>query len=679
MLTSFITALLPVPLVYLIYFRHFRKHYRQESITPEYLAHLEAFLCGAALALIIILLAPYINSLFPEPSVVIDALVKAALVEKLGTMAVLLFIVRGHGSMCPLDTVICGVMVGVGFSLVENVFYAANFGPSIILVRVLFSVPLHLTTSALIAYFLGLWNMGESGAYRAMNIARAAVFPLLIHGVFDLLLLRGGRGSYWIGPLIIFTVGALELLIARAKIIPSTAELKETGLRLEDWLILFRQPRYERWILNSMGTPISSDARFFRAQKEVTLWALTLVCLTAAVVLLPFRSEIMFLAGMELAPEEEVLIVSIYPASIGLILMMVGTVNPSFFKYAAMRIPIIFDAVVRRGGDEENMVTFDITAANCFLRTFEPFPADGDITIYFETQNFRSPAVPVSLVWENHLPQNGPTGSIIRFHHPGPSFLHFLVRYYLYRLRKGFVFNLKLPGFEGIRRLFMRPATVMQKEVSYQPGAVVFRQGDTVGTFYFIKKGRVNFYRELESGERVFLESMEQGQIFNELALLGDTRRTVTVVCETRCVLAQASADNLEALIKSNPDFALALVSKLAHRVDQSQTSLTESMEYMRTLLQVRSWKARNALMLVLGMLGQARVGSTYTVELDPSHLNGDIPASPDNLMRYIDQALEEDESNGEDENGLDADTISTIEEYLAKYDLELVIKKSGR
>ncbi len=145
---------------------------------------------------------------------------------------------------------------------------------------------------------------------------------------------------------------------------------------------------------------------------------------------------------------------------------------------------------------------------------------------------------------------------------------------------------------------------------------------------------------------------MEQGQIFNELALLGDTRRTVTVVCETRCVLAQASADNLEALIKFNPDFALALVSKLAHRVDQSQASLTESMEYMRTLLQVRSWKARNALMLVLGMLGQERIGFTYKVELDPSFLNGDIPASPGDLLRYIDLALMEDESDGEDETG---------------------------
>ncbi|HSV97398.1 MAG TPA: cyclic nucleotide-binding domain-containing protein [Spirochaetota bacterium] len=679
MLTSFITALLPVPLIYLIYFRHFFKHYRRESITPEYARHLESLLCGIALALIIILLAPFINSMVSTQSIVTEAFIKAALVEKLGALIALLFIIKTKSPMRLLDCVICGISVGVGFSMVENVFYASNYGPSVILVRILFSVPLHLTTCALIGYFIGLWRLSDSGSSRMLNLARAVFIPLILHGLFDLLLISGGTHSYWIGPLIIFTVGALELLIARAKMIPERAQLDGMGLRLEDWHVLFRQPRYERWILNSMGTPTGSGARLFKSQGGAGLWALTALFIIAAVILFPFRNELISLLGLEMASEERVLIVSIYPASIGFILMMVGTVNPSFFKYSAMRIPIIFDAVLRRDDTEENLVTFDITAANCFLRTFEPFPSTGALTIYFETRSFRSPEIPVSLIWENHLPQNGPTGSIVRLIGAGTAFYRFLARYYLYRLKKGLVFNLKLPGFEGIRRLFMRPATVMQKEVAYQPGAVVFRQGDEVNTFYFIRKGRINFYRELESGERVFLESMEQGQIFNELALLGDTKRTVTVVCETRCILAQASADNLEALIKNNPDFALALAQKLAHRVDQSQAALSESMDYMSKLLSVRSWKARNALLLVLGMLGQNRIDSTYAVELDPGFLNGDIPAAPDDLLRYIHQALKSEELNEDADDEIDSDTVSTIEEYLGEFDLELRIKESGR
>ncbi|MGV7927314.1 MAG: cyclic nucleotide-binding domain-containing protein [Spirochaetota bacterium] len=679
MFIPLITALLPVPLIYLIYFRHFFRHYRQESITPEYTRHFESLLCGIALALLIILLAPFINSMLPVRSILTDAFVKAALVEKLGAVITLYLIIGTGSPMRPLDCVICGVLVGMGFSMVENVFYAASYGPSVILVRILFSVPLHLTTCALIGYFLGLRILSDSGFNRMLNLVRAAVIPFALHGLFDVLLLNGGPHSYCIGPLIVFTVGALELLIARAKMIPERAQLDGMGLRLEDWQVLFRQPRYERWILNSMGTPTGSEARLFKSQGGAGLWALTALFLTAAVILFPFRNELFSLLGLEMASEERVLIVSIYPASIGFILMMVGTVNPSFFKYSAMRIPIIFDAVLRRDDTEENLVTFDITTANCFLRTFEPFPSEGASTLYFETQRFRSPEIPVSLIWENHLPQNGPTGSIVGLIAPGAAFYAFLARYYLYRLRKGFIFNLKLPGFEGIRRLFMRPATVMQKEVSYQPGATVFRQGDEVNTFYFIKKGRVNFYRELESGERVFLESMEQGQIFNELALLGDTKRTVTVVCETRCILAQASADNLEALIKNNPDFALALAQKLAHRVDQSQTALSESMDYMGKLLRVRSWKARNALLLVLGMLGQKRVDSTYVVELDPDFLNGDIPAIADDLLRYINQALESEESDENTDDDIDSDTVSTIEEYLGEFNLELRIKENGR
>ncbi len=488
MLISVITALLPVPLIYLIYFRHFFTHYRQESITPEYVRHLQSLLSGIALALVIILLAPLINAMLPARSAFMESFIKAALVEKLGTLAVLLFIIDRNSGIRLLDWVICGVLVGVGFSMVENIFYAANYGPSVILVRALFSVPLHLTTSALAAYFLGLRRLGDSGFYRTLNLARAVFLPLVIHGMFDLLLLNGGTQSYWIGPLIIFAVGALELLIARAKIIPSRAELDGMGLRLEDWLVLFRQPRYERWILNSMGTPTSSEARLFRAQRGAVRWALTMLCIVAAAVFLPFSGEIAKLIGINLAPEEQVLIVSIYPASIGLILMMVGTVNPAFFKYSAMRIPIIFDAVTRRDGNEENLVTFDITAANCFLRTFEPFAPESTTTIRFETQNFCSPERPVSLVWENHLPQNGPTGSIVRLLGPGAAFYRFLARYHLYRLKKGFVFNLKLPGFEGIRRLFMRPATVMQKEYLLSAGGGRIQTGRPCGHLLFHQK-----------------------------------------------------------------------------------------------------------------------------------------------------------------------------------------------
>ncbi len=52
-------------------------------------------------------------------------------------------------------------------------------------------------------------------------------------------------------------------------------------------------------------------------------------------------------------------------------------------------------------------------------------------------------------------------------------------------------------------------------------------------------------------------------------------------------------------------------------------------MDYMGKLLRVRSWKARNALLLVLGMLGQKRIDSTYAVELDPGFLNGISPPHP--------------------------------------------------
>src|SRR4030042_1609120 len=51
---------------------------------------------------------------------------------------------------------------GIGFSAVENVSYALNFGYSIIVIRIIFSVPLHLTTNGIMGYFLGMRKMSDT-------------------------------------------------------------------------------------------------------------------------------------------------------------------------------------------------------------------------------------------------------------------------------------------------------------------------------------------------------------------------------------------------------------------------------------------------------------------------------------------------------------------------------------
>jgi protease PrsW len=650
MLLSIAIALLPVPVFYLIYFRQFRAYYRAENRKPTFLKHLESFLYGIALALVIVLASPLIDLIFLSGSIFSEGFLKAALIEKLGAFIVIYFIQKHYSAVNAFESVISGILVGTGFSMVENIFYGINYGNSVIIIRTLFSAPLHLTTCGLIGYFIGISNLSSTRIERIFNILKAFILPFLIHGFFDVFLLMRGTFVYLIGPMIIIMVWILEIFKTKSKIVPSGDSLRKQHLRFEDWMLKYRQPRYERWILNSLGTSSSEFVPFFMAHRGKILWTLVIASFVIGGTFFPFRQAIAGIAGLNLNFEEQILVMSIYPVSIGLILSIVGSINSKFFTSSIVSLPVIFDAVVRFKGREKYLITFDITHSNCYLITSESLNAGKEPEAYFEMQNFKSPSVKVKVVWENHLldSKNEPAGTILKFINPGFKFYTFLLRYYVFRLRKGIAFNLKLPGFQAIRSLFMQPETVMQKEVLYKPGSIVFRQGDEVSTFYYVKKGIVDVYKETSSGERIHIDTIEAGQIFNEMALLGERRRSVTAECRTQGVLAEANADNLEALIRYNPDFAYALVQKLAQRADQTQNYLSQTIEYLRNLVEISDRKTKNVSMLLAMSFGQIRTNEAMEFEINIADISRLLNISENEIIEYITSSINFKEKNHE-------------------------------
>ncbi|MFH0977365.1 MAG: cyclic nucleotide-binding domain-containing protein [Spirochaetota bacterium] len=674
MLKSLFISLLPVPVFYLIYYRHFIGYYRSEGKKAAYLKHLEAFLSGAAVALAIVLFSSYLEKIFPSSSIIYEAFIKAALIEKAGAFVIIFIIQRNYPGFNMLEAVVSGILVGTGFSLVENVLYSLNYGNSVILPRVLFSAPLHITTCGLIGYFTGLFNLSSTGLYRISNILKALIFPFILHGLYDVLLLNGGSVLYLVGPIIIAIAGILELYISWSKVVPSREALALQNLRFEDWKLKQRQPRYERWILNSMGTSSSVIVPFFSPYRGKLLWTFVIIFFAAGGIFFPLRHEIAGLIG-NLKPEEEILIASIFPVSIGFILSIVGSVNSKFFTSSVVSLPVIFDVVMRDKDSEQYFATFDITHANAFLITFEPINFANGAELYFEMPGLKSINIKFKVIWENHHNKEGePAGSIIEILDPGIKFYLFLIRYYLFRFRKGIVYNLKLPGFQAIRRLFLHPSTVMQREIIYRPGTRVFSQGDEVNTFYYIKKGKVDIYKELVSGKRIHIDTMEAGQIFNEMALLGDKRRSVTAECQTVCILAEADVDNLEALIRYNPDFACALVKKLAQRADQTQEYLTQTIEYLQSLVEINTRKSQNVSILLALTLGNIPLKDrkSFEFEVDADAVCRDLDLKPAEIIDYINSSLSFRENN---QNMISAAKAAQLEKMLSEYQVKLVNK----
>ncbi len=79
--------------------------------------------------------------------------------------------------------------------------------------------------------------------------------------------------------------------------------------------------------------------------------------------------------------------------------------------------------------------------------------------------------------------------------------------------------QLKLQGTRGIHR------------EHFEPGQIVFRQGDLGDRVYILMRGKVEVVKHLVGGEEQRLATLSQGETFGEMALLNETRRTATIRC----------------------------------------------------------------------------------------------------------------------------------------------------
>ena len=295
-----ILSLLPLPVFYLIYYRYF-------TFKPEYIKHIESFLAGIAFALFIIFSSKYIFKYFDFSNPIFVGFVKAALIEKLGAFLIIILLHKYYPNFSLMESILSSILFGMGFSAVENVSYAANFGFSIILLRILFSVPLHLTTCGVMGYYLGLRKSSDGRISKVLYSLIALFLPILLHGTFDTIIIIGGYISYLASPFLLFMVIMLELLMAKSQTMLPLNVIKAMGLNFDDWLMISRQPKYERWILQSMGTSNIIPEHFFLWRPGLLRFFLVILFMIFAITGLSFRTEIIEMINITLRNEDQII------------------------------------------------------------------------------------------------------------------------------------------------------------------------------------------------------------------------------------------------------------------------------------------------------------------------------------------------------------------------------------
>src|SRR5512144_2673983 len=97
----------------------------------------------------------------------------------------------------------------------------------------------------------------------------------------------------------------------------------------------------------------------------------------------------------------------------------------------------------------------------------------------------------------------------------------------------------------------------------YQPGEVLFREGESGEVMFVMQAGAVRISKAV-GGEEKVLAVLGPGEFLGEMAILNGRPRTATatVVEPARCLLLDART--LEAMVSKNTEIAMRLIKKLA-------------------------------------------------------------------------------------------------------------------
>ena len=571
-------AIIPIPVIYFFYYRYF-------LVKPSYLYHLEYFLYGSILALLLLLAGPLFMDNLEFQSTFARGFLSAAMVEKAGAFIFILVLTyRTPPMLMVLNMVISAMLLGLGFATVENITYALAVREPVVIVRLFSSVPLHVLTCGLMGYALALMRFSGSPGNRLRYVLGALLVPLLFHGLYDTMLMSGGTGTYWIAPLLVMLIMGMEYILARSQTLPLLDGLRKHRMSIEEWETIQREPQHARWILRSMGSKNREYVPFLRLSIGKARGAVILLMVAAAAACLVNRHMLMEILRHRLAAEETVTLFTLLPALYSLNLLVVGVVNPKYFQNSLIKIPIIIDVDIAKDDSIIKTITYHVTGGNCYLKTVDPIGAGTHCFLTFTCSNFVSPPVPGVVIWDSRDEQKQLSGTLVRLTGKPWGYRVFLFKYYLYRVTRGLFFNLRLPGFKNIRQLFVRPVSVMQKEWRFGEGHVLFEQGEEGKVFYLIRKGKVDIIKTLDSGEKVRMVTLTEGDIFGEMAIVGNQPRLATAVCRTECLLAVAEADNLDVLIENNPVFTQRLIKIFANRLHASEQTLLKNMADIGTI-----------------------------------------------------------------------------------------------
>ena len=131
--------------------------------------------------------------------------------------------------------------------------------------------------------------------------------------------------------------------------------------------------------------------------------------------------------------------------------------------------------------------------------------------------------------------------------------------------------------FRGLPEAALLRVAALATRRSYDKGEIIFAQGDDGDALYGVASGRVRISASGAAGQEVFLNIMEPGDTFGEIAVMDGLPRTASATALDQTTLIVIKRRDFLRLLEREPRLAIHLLKLMCERVRWTSELVEES------------------------------------------------------------------------------------------------------
>jgi CRP-like cAMP-binding protein len=135
----------------------------------------------------------------------------------------------------------------------------------------------------------------------------------------------------------------------------------------------------------------------------------------------------------------------------------------------------------------------------------------------------------------------------------------------------------RIPFFAQIDPAKLKLLAFTSERVGFDPGQILFRQGDMGDAAYIIIEGEAEVLVDTAAGPAV-VAKLGKNAFVGEIAILCDVPRTATVRAVGRLTTLRISKELFMRLVTEFPQMAIAIMRELANRLEMANQRLREAL-----------------------------------------------------------------------------------------------------